>query len=134
MQAYAEYANAVKNLSDLSARVSAARGFPRHADPLPPDADTMKALAHAEAERGRKWEAVLLLGDPETVYAAREWHQAIWRLLYYARGWLTDADQFMPAKIEADCARDKFYDCARRDLALIIHADRSLASTGRQAV
>ena len=86
MQAYAEYGNAVKNVSQLASRIAAARGFPHVVvEPLATSPEAMKALGDAEGERARTWEPVLLLGDPETFASARVWHQAVWRLMWFAR-------------------------------------------------
>jgi len=60
----------------------------------------------------------LLLGDPETVTAARAWHQTVWRLEWFAAGRLTAADQWEPSMRDTEVARDRFYDCARRDLGV----------------
>lgn len=118
MRAYADYANAVKKLVHLSRRVAAGRGLTRIAEPLSPNVEAIEALSDAEAERGRAWESVLLLGEPETIRAGRIWHQAAWRLYGYALGYITDNDQFAPASIEADRARGTFYEQARRDLGV----------------
>jgi hypothetical protein len=118
MTAYTEYGNGVKRVFSLAIRMAAARGFPHSVEPLDPDARAMEALSEAEGERTRAWESVLLLGDPETVAAARAWHQEIWRLVWYARGRLTDASEWPAALRESEEARDRFYHCARRDLGV----------------
>lgn len=78
----------------------------------------MEALEDADGARARVWEPVLLLGDPQTVAAARAWHQAVWRLVWFARGRLTAVEQWEPSMRETEVARDAFYDCARRDLGV----------------
>ena len=121
MRAYAEYGDAVKKVSHIASRIAAGRGFPHSVESRAPDADNaeaMEALSHAGGERARAWEPVLLLGDPETVAAARAWHQAVWRLEWFAAGRLTAADQWDPAIRDTEVARDRFYDCARRDLGV----------------
>jgi hypothetical protein len=90
MRAYIDYGIAVKRCIHLSVRVAAARGFDHSAEPLSPE-EGVPELAAAEIERGARWEAVLLLGTPETIAAARDWHQAVHRLDWYARGRLSDA-------------------------------------------
>jgi hypothetical protein len=118
MRAYAEYGDAVKKVTHLASRITAGRGFPHSVESLAPDAEAMEALSNAGGERARAWEPVLLLGDLETVAAARAWHQAVWRLEWYAAGRLTAADQWEPSMRDTEVARDKFYDCARRDLGV----------------
>jgi len=118
MRAYAEYGDAVKKVSHIASRIAAGRGLPHSVESLAPDADAMEALSNAGSERARAWEPVLLLGEPETVAAARAWHQTVWRLEWYAAGRLTAADQWDSALRDTEVARDKFYDCARRDLGV----------------
>jgi hypothetical protein len=118
MRAYAEYSDAVKKVSHLAGRIAAGRGFPYSVEPLAPDAEAIEALVDADAARAGVWERVLLLGDPQTVAAARAWQQTVWRLGWFARGRLTAAEQWEPAIRETEIARDAFYDCARRDLGV----------------
>jgi hypothetical protein len=42
--------------------------------------------------RSSSYETVALLGAPPVVAAARELNRAVWRLDWYARGLLNDAD------------------------------------------
>jgi hypothetical protein len=118
MRTYAEYGDAVKKVSHLASRIAAGRGFPHSDESLAPDAEAIEALSNAGGERARAWESVLLLGDPETVAAARAWHQSVWRLEWFAAGRLTAADQWEPAIRDTEVTRDRFYDCARRDLGV----------------
>lgn len=118
MQAYDNYAAAIKRLYRLAIRIAAARGFPHSTDPLAPDDTALEALASAEDERAHAWEGVLLLGTPETVAAARAWHQMNWRLVWFAQGRLTSATDWKPALEESERTRDAFYQSARRDLGV----------------
>jgi hypothetical protein len=118
MRAYAEYANAVKKMTHLATRIAAGRGLPYSAEPLEPDREALEALSQADAERSPTWESVLLLGAPETVASARAWHQAVWRIEWFARGRLTAVHQWEPAIRDTELARDKFYQSAREDLGV----------------
>ena len=118
MRAYAEYGDAVKKVTHLASRIAAGRGFPHSVESLTPDAEAIEDLSSAGGERARAWESVLLLGDPETVAAARAWHQSVWRLEWFAAGRLTAADQWEPAMRDTEVTRDRFYECARRDLGV----------------
>ena len=118
MRAYADYGDAVKKVSHLASRIAAGRGLPHSVESLAPGAEAMEALEASDGERARAWERVLLLGAPETVAAARAWHQAVWRLVWFARGRLTDPDQWKASMRETEAARDRFYECARRDLGV----------------
>lgn len=118
MQAYAAYGDAAKRVLNIAVRMAVARGLPHTVEPLASTAKTTEALGTAEDERARAWEAVLLLGDPETVAAARTWHEQIWRLVWFGLGRLTEASQWPSALRETEEARDKFYECARQDLGV----------------
>lgn len=117
MRVYAEYGGSVKRWAYLSCRIAAARGFDHSAAHLTPE-EGLPLLAAAEDDRGARWESMLLLGSPEVVAAARDWHQAVHRLDWYARGRLTDAEQWLPAIREMEKYRDKYYECARNDLGV----------------
>jgi hypothetical protein len=118
MRAYVEYGDVVKRVSYLASRIAAGRGFQHSVDQLEPGPEAMEALEEADGARARAWESVLLLGDPQTIAAARAWHVAVWRLVGFARGQLTAADQWEPSIRETDLARDRFYYCARQDLGV----------------
>ena len=118
MQAYSDFGNAVKRVFDLATRIAAGRGIQHAVQPLTPDDDSAAALTEAEGARARAWESVLLLGDPVTVDAARAWWHEVWRFVWFARGWLSDSEHWSGALAESNAARQRFYDCARRDLGV----------------
>jgi hypothetical protein len=117
--AYAAYGRAVKACFSLAARIAAARGLNSTMLPLPPDHGIVE-LDRMATERERQWEQVLLLGDPETIAAARAWHQTIWHLEWYARGRVTaaTAEGWEHVVTESGRARDRFYRAARRSLGI----------------
>jgi hypothetical protein len=86
MQAYTEFGDAVKHVFHLATRIAASKGFPHSVEPMEPDAQANTVLSDAESARARAWEAVLLLGDPATVDAARAWWHEVWRFVWFARG------------------------------------------------
>lgn len=118
MQVYTEFGDAVKQVFNLATRIAAGKGFPHAVDPIEPSAQAIAALGEAESARARAWEAVLLLGDPATVDAARAWWHEVWRFVWFARGWETDPEQWPIAVSESDAARQRYYDCARNDLGV----------------
>lgn len=117
LTAYIQYGDAVKRMHSVAVRICASRGFDYSVEPLEP-AEGLAVLASASAERSARWEAVLLLGDRDTVKAARAWHQTVWRLEWYARGMLTDRPKWDEAVQDADAARHVFYVAARKDLGM----------------
>ncbi|MEU6238095.1 hypothetical protein [Kitasatospora sp. NPDC047058] len=115
---YMTYANTLKAQLRIAQRIGAARGFENVADPLEPD-EGLSRLAEAESRRASEWEAVLLVGDAQTIGAARAWHEAVWNLELYARGLRTDPAGWSRAERQISQARDAFYACARRDLGIV---------------
>jgi hypothetical protein len=117
--AYAGYGRAIKACYSLSNRIAAARGLHAQTPALSPE-EGVQQLETAAAQRERDWEHVLLLGDPETVDAARTWHRSVWRMEWYAHGWIDDADAagWEEAVAAASRARIEFYAAARRSLGI----------------
>ncbi|MCZ4125879.1 hypothetical protein [Streptomyces sp. H39-S7] len=114
---YASYANALKVQIRIAERMGAARRLAHMADPLELT-DGLAQLGEAESRRAAEWESVLLVGDAETVGAARAWHEAVWNLELYARGLRDSPDGWERAIRRLSQARDEFYLCARRDLGI----------------
>jgi len=117
VEAYASYARAVKDVINISSRIAAGRGLGNASEPLVPTQENLSLLAGAEAQRANQWETVLLLGNPETVAAARQWHEIAWRLEWFARGRLTSEQaDWGEVRSSVNDARSRFYESARKDL------------------
>jgi hypothetical protein len=117
IEAYAAYAQAVKDIIRISTRLAAGRGYSVSDTSLPPTEENFDLLAAADTARGAAWEKVLLLGHPDTVIAARNWHESVWRLEWYAREELSgEREDWETARSAVNDARSKFYESARRDL------------------
>jgi hypothetical protein len=117
LDAYAEYARAIKEIHALTLRLIAPSTPSITADPIDRDAG-LEALTQAEFYRTKAWESVLLLGDTATVAAARDWRSAVWQLELLAR---TPADDGISVKAlsavrAANGARDRFYVAARESM------------------
>ncbi|WP_309141888.1 hypothetical protein [Streptomyces griseicoloratus] len=117
LDTYASYANTLKHQINIAQRIGASRGFQHAVDPLDPE-QGLTQLAEAEARRAAEWESVLLVGDAETIGAARKWHEAVWNIELYARGLKTDPPGWEQAIRHLSQARDDFYTLARRDLGI----------------
>ncbi|MCL3996389.1 MULTISPECIES: hypothetical protein [Streptomyces] len=87
-------------------------------DPLDPE-QGLAQLAEAEARRATEWETMLLVGEAETIAAARRWHESVWNVELYARGLKDDPAGWETAVGQMSRARDGFYALARRDLGII---------------
>jgi len=113
--AYMEYGYTVKRIIDVSRRIAAGSGTPEYLPPLDLDAGLVE-LAAADADRGMKWEAVLLIGSADTIEAARQWHSCAWRLEHHVRG---DVQiEWQDELRKTAVARRAFYHAARQDLGV----------------
>jgi hypothetical protein len=126
-QIYADYGYAVKNVFEICKRIAAHNGLGTKSDPLDP-AKASDELGRLTAERTAKWESMLLLGNPETIAAARAWHRLIWHMELFARGARTDEKEWLSLLAEVAIARTRFYEAARLDLGIkgghVPHAER----------
>jgi hypothetical protein len=119
VDAYAEYALALKQVISVTLRLVARRDSGPGAGSLP-EAE-LAALDAAEEQRTVKWETVLLLGSSEVVVAARTWHQCVFRLERLAQG--QPSDMSLAEAIGAvSGARRNFYEVAKRDIGVAVGA------------
>jgi hypothetical protein len=117
VDAYASYAQALKDEISISSRLAAGRGIAVNSRQLSTTEDNVELLASAGIKRAAAWETVLLLGHPDTVEAARNWHETVWRLEGFARGEITGSlEDWEEARSEVNRARSSFYESARKDL------------------
>jgi hypothetical protein len=125
-QIYADYGYTVKNVYIACLRIVENRG--PNTKSIPTDPQVFGEFERLAAERTAKWESVLLLGNPETIAAARAWHRSIWQMEVIARGIRTDETAWTALLDKVDDARTRFYEAARRDLGItsgrVPHADR----------
>lgn len=117
MEAYAAYANIIKQYTQVATRIAASVGLGSSEKPLSPD-EGLSKLAELEVQRGTRWEAVLLLGDADTIAAARGWHECVWKLEWFATGRLRSEVTWKEMWEEATRDRARFYECARRSLEI----------------
>jgi hypothetical protein len=117
LEAYADYARALKEIHGLALRMTVVHRRRRHLPAI--DRETAQdLLAQADIRCSIAWEGVLLVGDEATVTAAREWHAAVRAVEVRARAEPFDAEGFEPAVRLADEGRDRFYVAARRGLSV----------------
>jgi hypothetical protein len=115
-QAYADYGYAVKNVYVQSTRAAELRR--QGAENSAAYQEALAELARLNIERTATWESVLLLGDPETIAAARTWHRRVWQVERFARGERTDTGQWDAVLADINADRGRFYAAARRDLGI----------------
>ena len=116
-QAYAEYAYAVKTLFVHSLRIANSRLGRALSDPIDYD-EALAELRKLENERTAKWEMVLLVGNPETIEAARTWHRRVWYMDYFARGERSDPNDYKALLADVDADRTRFYEAAKQSLGI----------------
>lgn len=117
LDGYTRYADAVKRVVHVATRMAVARGLKHSSEPI----DLVEGQLELSAATGHRtacWETVLLLGRPETVAAARAWHQSVWLLEFYARGLLSGQESWARALRDFERARSTYYRCARQDLGV----------------
>ena len=115
---YTDYAHSVKHLITLIVRIAAFNKIHPEDDPLDP-AEGLPLLAAAGEERTVKWEAVLMLGSPEVIRAARAWHQSASELQMLALKQPGGAGMPWIEAIEASSqARRGFYAAVRHELGI----------------
>lgn len=117
MEAYAAYGRAVKGITEIVVRVAAHRGLGDFSETMS-DEEARRNLTTAHARRAAAWERVLLLGNPDTVQAGREWHTLAWDLVVIVFADDTTRDRWTEAMAAAGKARDRYYDEARHSLGV----------------
>ena len=117
---YVDYANAVKAIVALATRLASDQVLDSGIHPLERTPANFEKLAHAEAHRTSVSDALRMLGDVDTMTAAREMTKCAWRLAWLARGETAD-DQSIWRKAYQDYedARDEYIVCARKSLQVI---------------
>jgi hypothetical protein len=116
-QAYADYGYAIKNVYVQCMRAASIRFQDADGDSREYD-EAFAEIDRMTDERTAKWESVLLLGNPDTVAAARSWHRRVWQVERFARGERTDMDNWRALLDEVMADRDSFYKAAREDLGI----------------
>ncbi|MEV6633209.1 hypothetical protein AB0M54_20915 [Actinoplanes sp. NPDC051470] len=119
LQAYSGYLADCKRLRDLAQRLAAGVGLDDQAPPLP-RSENLEPLAEANMARSASFETVSLVGGKDVVEAGRRLNVALWRLEWFARGFLDDTDTVGWSEAMAGyfAAINDFHRCARCDLAV----------------
>jgi hypothetical protein len=118
LEAYAQYAETLRHLHVVATRMSASSRPGARSQPLD-RATGEELITEGEAARARAMESVLMLGDAETIAAARQWRKAVLALELFARGLLDEPGPWADLNAEADRARDEYYQATRRSLGVI---------------
>lgn len=118
LEAYTAYAHVLKKAIAAAVQVAGSRGL--HNENIgAPSVDPLVVLAAAEEQRTIAWEAVLLLGSSDVVFAGRRWHESYFSLQRLAVGQTTDVT-WEGALDMASQARRAFYEAARLDMGISV--------------
>jgi len=115
LQAYVSYAETLKEVHAVAIRIHREKSGRTAATA---EEASLARLLDAELRRTTAWEKVLLLGDPATVVAAREWHYAVGQVAQFARSAADDGAQWTELVHDANVTRDRFYEAARAGLGV----------------
>jgi|SRR5580704_2048248 hypothetical protein len=118
LDAYITYLSDVKEMRVIARRILHDTGLdPNLPIPLTRE-EGLPLLAEAEAHRSVSAERVLLVGNEEVISALRALNQAVWKIEWFARGLIdnADADAWRQASSEYASAINSFQECARRDV------------------
>ncbi|WP_199548934.1 hypothetical protein [Streptomyces sp. N35] len=119
LSAYAEYAHAVKELSNQYRRMANARGIATGSQSLEPTEAVLEAVAAAETRRSALSESLWLLGDVDANTAAVKLNHALWHIEWLACGVpTTGIATWDEAYLEFREAHHQFLLAARRDLGV----------------
>ncbi|MGX8903945.1 hypothetical protein ACR820_01460 [Streptomyces netropsis] len=119
LNAYAEYAHTVKELSIRYTQLAIARGVTTGSTSLEPTDGVLEELAAAKAHRSALAETLWLLGDVDSNTAAVKLNHALWHLEWLARGIPTTGIATWPeAYLDFRKARKDFPQAARCDLGV----------------
>lgn len=118
LDCYGEFAAAIKANVAATHRLVAGSGLPAGALPIEREAG-LSMLASARLDLQVKWENVQLYGAPDTISAAQQWRTTVKHLEQFARGILTDPDEWLEAEKASTQARENFYSSARSELLII---------------
>lgn len=117
LEAYAEYARALKRSVTLTYRVASHFGNDPHPHPLSP-AEAAPLLAEATAAGDPAGEALLLLGSTQVVEKARVWVSAAVEMQQFLRTETRDPEAWHALVERQRTGRSGFYSAVRDDLGL----------------
>lgn len=117
-ESYLRYADAIKKFVSVAGRLAAEKGLFDLPQPVGEESG-LEMLAQAELDRGYAFESVLLMGNPDTISAARAMQRRAWVLEQFARGIRSGStEDWTGAYREFQEARDAFYVSARKSLGV----------------
>lgn len=113
------FAAALKNLSRVSAQLSANAGLTRYStEKIDPD-EAEKLLSQYESERTVQFERLLLFADADLQSRARAWSQAVQKTIPIRHGLgAIPAEQFADLMTASGARRHEFYECARKAIGV----------------
>jgi hypothetical protein len=123
LDAYVAFTATLKDAVRICFRLTAPHRHAATAYPLD-RAAAIDGLEEAEKRNSRDWESLLLLGDADTVEAARRWREASGAVVRLALRDRWDENSWATAVHELDRTRDEFHTAARRGLGVAGSVDQ----------
>ncbi|MFJ6730105.1 hypothetical protein ACIQPQ_34920 [Streptomyces sp. NPDC091281] len=114
---YADYARTLKKSVVLTYRVSAHLGNDPHPHPMP-FAEAEPLMAEATDGRDPTGEALIMLGSPEVVEAARTWVTVVMEMERFVRTATHEPRSWLALLERQRAARQVYYGAVRADLEL----------------
>lgn len=114
---YLSFATGLKNTLRITFQLVKPHQHDTGGVPIDSKTATNELIA-AEGRTSDDWESLLLLGDADTVEAARRWRQIVQLLVRLAFDDQRDSRRWVATVKELDRARDNFHASARRGLGV----------------
>ncbi|MEU1278559.1 hypothetical protein [Streptomyces sp. NPDC005805] len=114
---YSDYSRSLKKTVTLSYRVAAFLGNDPHPHPLTPE-EAAPLLADASDARDPSGEALLMLGSPEVVAAARAWLTVVLEMEAFLREARRAPEEWSALLTGQREARERYYKAVRADMEL----------------
>lgn len=120
LDAYVAYLTDIKNMRAIARRIVGDTGLDTNLPIVLEKNEGLPLLAEAEARRSVSSELVSLVGSEEVINALRDLNRAVWRIEWFARGLIdnADADTWAQASIAFRVAINRFQECVRRDVGV----------------
>jgi hypothetical protein len=118
LDAYVTYLSDIKKMRAIARRILHDTGIDASLPVGLTKEEGLPLLGEAEANRSVSAELVLLVGSKEVIDALHVLNRAVWRIEWFARGLIdnADAEAWRQASSEYAAAINSFQECARRDV------------------
>ncbi|GAB2511096.1 hypothetical protein GCM10027167_11700 [Nocardia heshunensis] len=117
MSAYGQYSDCIRRMQVLADRIAGSHDLPSDGEPLSVE-EGLPLLAEAEVVRSAQWQQVLLLGNSRAIAVGYDLNRCTWAMEWFARGRVTDLDDWRLVSAEAYRLRRLFIVEARNEMGV----------------